>query len=202
MESPSRILIVDDERYNIKVLTEFLREDYKIMAAKNGQQAIQATLGDNPPDLILMDIMMPEMDGYEACKTIKQNGKTSHIPVIFVTAMSEAMDDARSFEVGGVDYITKPFNPVTVRARVNTHITLRKQQLQLEQALAEVKTLSGFLPICSFCKKIRDDEGYWQQLEQYISEHSEALFTHGFCEECAEKHYGELMGELETNKGI
>ncbi len=82
-------------------------------------------------------------------------------------------------------------------ARVNTHVALRRQKRELEEALAEVRKLSGFLPICSFCKKIRDDKGYWQQVERYISEHSEAVFSHGMCPECMEEHYGEFLQEIE-----
>ncbi|MDL1963170.1 MAG: response regulator [Deltaproteobacteria bacterium] len=125
MNEASRILIVDDERYNIKVLTDFLREDHKIMAAKTGDQALKAAQGPNPPDLILLDIMMPGIDGYEVCKRLKADSRTMHIPVIFVTAMDASDDEAKGFELGAVDYITKPFKPVIVKARIRTHIQLK-----------------------------------------------------------------------------
>ena len=190
MEKKHRILIVDDEKFNIKVLTEFLHDDYKIMAAKTGEQALKAVQGSNLPDLILLDILMPGIDGYEVCQTIKNDEKISHIPIIFVTAVSEAMDAARAFELGAVDYVTKPFNPVTVKARVKTHIQLNDTMRNLEEALKEVQTLSGLLPICSNCKKIRDDKGYWNQIESYISNNSTVKFTHSMCPECTEKFYG------------
>ena len=127
MNETSRILIVDDERYNIKVLTDFLREDHKIMAAKTGEQALKAAQGSNPPDLILLDIIMPGIDGYEVCKRLKADSRTMHIPVIFVTAMDASDDEAKGFELGAVDYITKPFKPVIVKARVRTHIQLKRK---------------------------------------------------------------------------
>ena len=200
MDELSRILIVDDERFNLKVLTEFLHEDYKIMAAKTGEQALKAVQGSSLPDLILLDIMMPGIDGYEVCKKIKQDEKTRHIPIIFVTAVSEAMDAAKAFEIGAVDYITKPFNPVTVKARVKTHIQLKDTIRNLEAALKDVKKLSGLLPICSNCKKIRDDNGYWSQIEAYIRDHSDAEFSHGICPGCSDKLYGKEDWYIEMKK--
>ena len=192
MDKTHSILIVDDERYNIKVLTDVLRADYKIMAAKDGEGALKAAQGDNPPDLILLDIMMPGIDGYEVCKRLKEDDKSKNIPVIFVTAISEVMDAARGFEVGAVDYIAKPFNPVTVQARVKTHIQLSCALRDLKEALDKVETLSGFLPICCHCKKIRDDKGYWKQVEAYIHEHAGTEFSHGICPECAKKYYSDF----------
>ena len=190
MEKKYRILIVDDEKFNLKVLTEFLQTDYKIMVAKTGEDALKAVNGPKPPDLVLLDIIMPEMDGYEVCMRIKENKKTRHIPVIFVTAVSEAMDAAKAFEIGAVDYVAKPFNPVTVKARVHTHIQLSSTMQELESALKKVKKLSGLLPICAKCKKIRDDKGYWNQVDSYLQDHSEAKFSHGMCPDCSDDLYG------------
>ncbi len=192
MNKKHRILIVDDERFNIKTLTEFLHEDYKIMAAKNGDQALKALEGEILPDLILLDIIMPGIDGYEVCKKLKENPRTQNIPIIFVTAVSEIEDAARGFQAGAVDFIKKPLNPVMVKARVDLHIKLHKTMQELKNALAEVKTLSGLLPICMHCKKIRDDSGYWNQIETYFEQHSDAEFSHGICRECAEKYYPDM----------
>jgi response regulator RpfG family c-di-GMP phosphodiesterase len=189
MDKKSCILIVDDERQNIKMLSEFLRDTYKIMAAKNGEQALKAAQGNIVPDLILLDIMMPGIDGYEVCKKLKADKKTKHIPVIFVTAVTETQDAARGFQAGAVDFIQKPLDPVIVKARVDLHIKLHKTMADLKDALSQVKKLSGLLPICMYCKKIRDDTGYWNQIEAYIDNHSEAQFSHSICNECAEKHY-------------
>jgi len=133
MDESSRILIVDDERHNIKVLADFLRDEHRIMAAKSGKQAIEAVQGPNLPDLILLDIMMPGMDGYDVCRQLKADPRTMHIPVIFITALDASDDEARGFDVGAVDYIAKPFKPVIVKARVRTHIQLKRKTDLLER---------------------------------------------------------------------
>ena len=125
------ILVVDDTVENIQLLEGVLSDNYNIKAAVNGKLALK--LAEKfKPDLILLDIMMPEMDGYEVCTKLKENELTSDIPVIFVTAMSEDQDEAKGFEVGGIDYITKPISPVVVKARVSTHLALNNQQRELD----------------------------------------------------------------------
>ena len=193
MDELSRILIVDDEQQNIKVLTELLRNDYKIMASKTGEQALIAVFGPNPPDLILLDIIMPDMDGYEVCRRLKENQRTKSIPVIFVSAVTELEDAAKGFQVGAVDFIQKPLNPIIVKARVDLHIKLHQTIQNLKEALSQVKKLSGLLPICMHCKKIRDDNGYWSQVEAYIENNSEAQFRHSICQECAKSMLTDLM---------
>lgn len=184
-----RILIVEDMTDNIRVLVELLKEAYQVVPAKNGETALKRLEEGPLPDLVLLDIVMPGMDGYALCNHIKSDPKTAEIPVIFITAVSEAMDDAKAFELGAVDYITKPFYPHTVKARVNTHIKLSRTMKKLKTALKEIKTLSGLIPICSACKKVRDDQGYWNQVETYIADRSDAVFSHGICPDCREKIY-------------
>ena len=121
------VLVVDDTPANIKVLMETLKEDYRIVAAVNGERALQLAASDSNPDIILLDVMMPEMDGYEVCAKLKADAKTRDIPVIFVTAMSDTQDETKGLELGAVDYITKPISPPVVSARV-------KNQLELKQA--------------------------------------------------------------------
>jgi len=133
-EGTQKILVVDDERFNINVLVELLKPSYKMMAAKNGQQALKAARSANPPDLILLDIMMPEMDGYEVCRQLKADEATRNIPVIFVTAMGETSDETKGLEVGAVDYLTKPISPPIVQARVKTHLERKRQRDELQQA--------------------------------------------------------------------
>ncbi|MCK5517393.1 MAG: response regulator [Desulfobulbaceae bacterium] len=187
-----RILIIDDQVANLKVLLSFLEEQhFDVRIAETGKRAL-TVLENYSPDLILLDVMMPGMDGFETCRRIKANKETAAIPVIFMTVLDSIEDKIVGFEAGGVDYITKPFQQLEVVTRMNTHLRLRRQQLELEQALAEVKQLSGLLPICSFCKQIRNDKGDWQQIEQYISNHSEAEFSHSLCPDCVEQHYGHL----------
>jgi len=116
------------------------------------------------------------MDGFEVCEKLKSNLTTKYIPVIFLTAKSNVEDIIKGFNVGGVDYVSKPFNKEELMARIKTHI--------------EIKVLRGLLPICSSCKKIRDDEGYWHAIDLYMENHLDVIFTHGFCDECLEKFYG------------
>jgi len=195
-----KILIVDDIPENISALAIALEsEGFKIKTAAGGEQALQL-VHDDSPDLILLDIKMNGMDGFETCLALKKSDATKDIPVIFLTVSKETEAVVRGFTCGGVDYIAKPFRQEEVCARVRTHLYLRvltqeKEKLivELQEALAKVKTLSGLLPICSSCKKIRDDNGYWNQIETYIRERSEADFTHGICPKCAKMLYPGLL---------
>ncbi len=184
------ILIAEDIQSNVELVYKLLSADYEIRVATQGQEALDLAL-EHPPDLILLDVMMPVLNGFDVCVRLKANPRTRHIPVLFLTALSDVEALLRGFQAGGQDYVSKPFRPEELRARVATHLALkmahdreRNLRLQLESALAEVKILSGLLPICAYCKKIRDDQGSWIHLETYISTHSEADFTHGICPDC------------------
>lgn len=195
-EKPPLILVVDDIAKNLELIGNILSlEQYQISVATDGEKAWQI-LNRISPDLILLDIMMPTVDGYTLCRQIKSLEEKKDIPIIFVTAKTNPEDLARGFELGAVDYIGKPFNPAELIARVRTHISLYRAKkkndiliAELRSALAQVKKLSGLLPICSVCKKIRDDEGYWQQVEEYISAHVDVRFSHGLCPACIRTHY-------------
>jgi class 3 adenylate cyclase len=128
----AQILIVDDTPENVDVLAGILREHYQIKVALNGPKALKIAQGDPPPDLVLLDVMMPEMDGYEVCQRLQSEAKTRDIPVVFVTAKSEVEDETKGFELGAVDYITKPISPPIVLARVRTHLALRQSRQKLE----------------------------------------------------------------------
>lgn len=130
------VLIVDDTVENIDVLEAILMDDYKLKAATKGKVALKIA-EKFQPDIILLDIMMPEMDGYEVCKKLKDNPITSHIPVIFITAMNEEKDEEKGFNVGAIDYITKPVSPVIVKARLRTHLALANQQKELDIQVKE-----------------------------------------------------------------
>ncbi|WP_026842330.1 response regulator [Citrifermentans bremense] len=186
-----KLLVVDDTPENLIILYKILRKEYEVLGANSGKEALLA-LAENRPDLILLDVMMPEMDGLEVCRILKDDSRYRDIPVIFITALSDEVDESRGFEAGAVDFLSKPVNPVILSHRVAVHLELQSQKealtrknQELQEALSRVKELSGLLPICMTCKKIRDDQGYWNQLESYISLHSEALFSHGYCPECA-----------------
>jgi CheY-like chemotaxis protein len=187
-EKKSTILIVDDTSENIKMLALILEKNgYEIAIAINGNAALKFC-EHYKPDLILLDIMMPEMDGYEVCELLKKSKETKEIPVIFITAKVDKTDVVKGFEVGAVDYITKPFFSEELLARIKVHIDLKK-------AYDEIEVLRGIIPICMYCKKIRNSEGYWQQVEEYITQRSQAVFSHSICEDCATKYYGDLLND-------
>jgi len=131
------VLIVDDEPANLTLLSEVLKSDYKMMAAKDGKKAIILAQSSQPPDLILLDIVMPETDGYEVLKRLKKSDDTKDIPIIFVTSKAEDEDVTRGLEMGAVDYISKPFNPAVVKARVKAHLELKRHRDFLEWMLKE-----------------------------------------------------------------
>ncbi len=126
------ILIVDDARENINFLAEILKANFKIRVTTNGEKALEISFSDSPPDLILLDIMMPEIDGYEVCKRLKASFITRSIPVIFITGKTNEEDEIYGFSLGAVDYITKPFSPIIVKARINTHAELKRYRDYLE----------------------------------------------------------------------
>ena len=200
------ILVVDDIRENVRLLVDALgNEGYRVRPALSGKAALEAA-NMEAPDLILLDILMPEMDGYEVCKALKTHMGLKDVPVIFLSALGEVADKVKGFSAGGVDYISKPFQTEEVLARIETHLTLRRLSLELEaknahlektnrelsEAMAEIKTLRGILPICSHCKNIRDDDGYWKRLEAYFDKHAGIQFSHGICPKCAKELYPEM----------
>jgi putative two-component system response regulator len=132
------VLIVDDNSTNIDLLVNTLKDEYRLGIAKNGPKAIEYAQ-KFIPDLILLDIMMPEMNGYEVCKQLKESGNTKNIPVIFITAMAEARNKTYGFEVGGLDYVTKPFHAAEVKARVKTHLSLKfmREELNSQNQILE-----------------------------------------------------------------
>jgi len=205
MAKKNCILVVDDEPVNIRIISSALEDEYDIYTALNGHDAI-GHLKKHKPDLILLDVMMPDVNGFDVCKIIKSDDSCVDIPVIFLTSMNTNEDARKGLDAGGIDYLTKPVNLNLLKLRVRNHLEsknrsdlvkeqrnlLARQNAELEEALARVKQLEGIIPICSYCKKIRDDQESWHQLEKYISEHSEAVFSHGACPQCFEEQIKEF----------
>jgi putative two-component system response regulator len=180
------ILVVDDAPENVALLSTILGSEYIIKVALNGEKALEiASNPANQPDLILLDVMMPGMDGYETCRYLKTSDLTRKIPIIFITALSETTDESRGFEVGGVDYITKPVTAATVRARVRTHLALYDQNRILEEkvrerthelTLTQDVTIIGFATLAEFRNQetgahIMRTKQYVRLLAQYLSIH-------------------------------
>ena len=204
------ILIVDDSTDHYALLRSILTKagHHQILGAESAQAAFSMLNLDGiqsatDVDLILMDVLMPEIDGVQACRRIKQQTHLRDIPIIMVTAKNDLENLHEAFSAGAMDYINKPVKSVELLARVASALTLKKEMdcrklreselrrtnEELQQALREVKVLRGLIPICASCKKIRNDGGFWQQIEEYIGEHSEAEFSHGICQPCLKKLY-------------
>ena len=134
------ILVVDDTPANIQIVQAILKDTYRLRIATNGTKALELACADPSPDLILLDVMMPGIDGFEVCTRLKADPATNEIPVIFLTGQTEIEDETRGFELGGVDYIHKPFSHAVVQARVNTHLNLRRIRQQLAQQLSSIRS--------------------------------------------------------------
>lgn len=187
------VLIVDDDLSSIEILSEALEGDYDVLFALTGKEAL-TTAYTEQLDVILLDLVLPDMSGYAVCRSLKNNPSTKAVPIIFITAMGDMEQEAAGLELGAVDYIAKPFHPAIVKLRVKNHLELKAQRDTLEQrnrelheAIGKINLLSGLIPICANCKKIRNDSGYWEQIESYLKTHSGATFSHGLCPECAQK---------------
>jgi DNA-binding response OmpR family regulator len=192
-----KVLIVDDDELNVGLLTGALKDLYTILTAANGEDALRL-MRDASPDLVLLDVMMPDIDGLEVSRRAKAESALADVPVIFVTAMDTIEGQSAGLALGAVDYITKPVNVVHLKLRVRNQLEIKRQRDQitrmkrvlerrnaaLERTLERVKRLEGFLTICMYCKKIRAADDQWQQLERYITEHTDAQFSHGICPEC------------------
>ena len=206
------ILIVDDEAKNLKLLDVLLSGNYNILKALDGLTALEV-LKKNKVDLILLDIMMPGMNGFEVCTAIKKDEATKDIPVIMLTSLNDDDSQIKGLQFGAVDYITKPFKLEILEARIKTQLELKKSKdelktlldemehlvTELTDALANIKTLKDLLPICANCKKVRDDQGYWSQVDSYIMKHTDTKVSHSICPDCAKKLYPDLdLSKLEN----
>lgn len=210
------ILIVDDSPDQQALLRAILGKagHTDLLSADSAKAAFPLLNmnGQEPPaqiDLILMDVLMPELDGVETCRQIKSCAHLRDIPIIMVTANSDLSNLQAAFAAGAIDFISKPVNSIELLARTSSALALKKEMDcrkarekelrrsndELQTALREVKVLRGLIPICASCKKIRNDGGVWQQLEEYIGEHSEAEFSHGICQPCVKKLYPGIYQE-------
>jgi len=182
------ILVVDDTPIQLKIVIAIMeREGFQVEVTQSGREAIEK-VRQQRPDLILLDIVMPEMDGFAVCEALKAEPVTADIPVLFLTGQDEEDKIVKAFDVGAADFVAKPVNPPELLARVNTHLKLATTIQELQQALDEVKRLSGLLRICSYCKSIEhrsDDKTDWVPLEDYLALNSDARLTHCICPECA-----------------
>ena len=199
-----KILIAEDDLVSRRLLESTLaRWGYEAVVTDTGAKAWEALQGPDAPRLALLDWMMPELDGLQVCRKVRETPATALTYVILLTARGAKEDVVAGLDAGANDYVTKPFDRDELRARVGVGIRVVELQTSLAQrveelqaALAEVKQLQGILPICCYCKNIRNDEKFWQRVEDYISDHAEVGFSHGICPDCWEKVVQPQMQEL------
>jgi sigma-B regulation protein RsbU (phosphoserine phosphatase) len=201
LEKPMRALIADDDRTTTAILGRTLeRLQLDVVVTHDGAQAWDILNASDPPALAILDWMMPALDGIEICRRLRADESRPTPYLILLTARDKRADMVAGFEAGADDFLVKPFDADELRARVRVGLRivglqarLADRVAELQEALTSVKHLSGLLPICSYCKRIRSDQDYWEQVDQYVAEHSEARFSHGICPTC----YTAVTAELE-----
>jgi DNA-binding response OmpR family regulator len=186
-----KILLAEDDPMFARLLRRLLEGEYEVLLARDGVEAWEALLAEDAPQLAVLDWLMPRMDGIEVCRQVRHQPDMASMYLILLTSRDHIKDILAGFEAGADDYVIKPCDPEELRARVRVgrrvvelQSALAAHVAQLQQALTSVRQLQGLLPICSYCKRIRNDQNYWEQLETYLSEHSEASFSHGICPSC------------------
>jgi len=204
-----KVLIAEDDKTSRMILERILTKNgHRVIAVEDGLKAL-ASIEKEVPDMLITDWMMPDLDGLELCLRVRALNLSRYVYIILWTALTQKENIIKGLDAGADDYITKPFDRTELLARVKAgeriiqlEKSLRQKNQELSEALAQVKQLKGLLPICMFCKKIRSDENYWQQIEDYIAKHSEADFSHGICPECMEKEYPEYVKKkrVKTNE--
>jgi len=191
----NRILIAEDHYVSRHLLERNLSNwGFTVITAEDGAEAARILESDDAPSLAILDWMMPKMDGAEVCTHVRQRTGRPYIYLVLLTAKSQKEEIAAGLEAGADDYVIKPFDPDELRARlkvgqrvVELERVLARRVDDLQEALADVKRLKRLLPICMYCKSIRDDRDYWHQIESYIHEETGTDFSHGICPQCMEK---------------
>jgi sigma-B regulation protein RsbU (phosphoserine phosphatase) len=187
-----RVLIAEDDPVSCLVLERTLRGwNYEVVVTRTGTEAWEALLADGAPRLAILDWMMPGLEGPEVCRRVRALARPIPTYLILLTARGQTDDVVAGLDSGADDYVTKPFDRQELRSRlrVGERVLALQQGLadrveELEAALGQVKELKGLLPICCYCKAVRDDRNYWHRVETYITAHSAARFSHGICPGC------------------
>jgi len=200
-----KVLIADDDLLTKEMIEALLTKwGYSVLTVSDGNEAWEILQDEDAPRLAILDWMMPGLNGPEICRKVRKLPRSETTSLILLTSKGHKTDIVAGLEAGANDYIIKPFDYEELRIRVQIASQMVKLQTaladrvqELEEAMMHIKMLQGFLPICSYCKKIRNDQNYWQQLETYFSTHSDVQFSHGICPDCYEKH---VRPEIEDAK--
>jgi len=187
-----KILIADDELVSRTLLEDYLRYwGYVPVPVGHGKEALEVLKGPDAPPIAILDWMMPYLSGPEVCQAVQALKQATPPYLILVTSKADKRDIVRGLQAGAQDYVTKPYDTSELQARVDVgRRMVQLQQLlgqriaELEEATRQIRQLRGLLPICCRCKKVRDDDGYWSEVETYISGHTDTKFSHSFCPDC------------------
>lgn len=206
---PLRVLVADDERVSRTVVSAMLRRaGYDVVQAADGDEAWAQLSQPGAPAIAVLDWMMPRSDGTEVLRRLRQSETSTPTWVVLLTSRGSRDDIVEGLEAGADDYVTKPPDEAELLARlsvgarvVRLQQALADQVADLQAALADVKQLHGLLPICSYCKRIRDDQNYWQQVESYVAEHTDVQFSHGYCPDCYRRHVEPQLRDLGVDLG-
>jgi phosphoserine phosphatase RsbU/P len=190
-----RVVIVEDDRVTARSLTGLAASwGYETVVAPDGESALRIIAEETAPHLVLLDWMLPGMNGPEVCRRIRSLQLKTPSYLILLTSKSTREDVVEGLNAGADEYLVKPFDVGELRARLNAGMRildlqerLAEQVRELEAALTNIKKLTGLLPICAYCKSIRDDSNYWHRVEEYVTEHSDVQFSHGICPNCLPK---------------
>lgn len=190
-----RVLIAEDDPVTRRIIQSLLiKWDYDVIVSADGLEAWEMLQLDDAPSLALIDWMMPKMNGIEVCERVRKMNPPKLLYIILLTAKDRKEDLVLGLKSGADDYISKPFDIRELRARIQVgervvelQRALSDRVKELEEALSKVKQLQGLLPICSYCKKVRNDKNYWEQVENYVAHHSEVQFSHGICPDCYQR---------------
>lgn len=203
-----KLLIAEDDLSSQRMLKTILgKAGYEPIVAGEGHAACELLLKPDAPKLAIIDWMMPGMDGVEVCRRVREINTNEPLYLILLTSRDNKADIVNGLRAGANDYIIKPYNVDELRARVDIgrrvvelQSSLTRKITELQEALAQIKTLQGIIPICMYCKKIRDDKEYWQQVESYVASHTEAQFSHSICPDCYHKHIQPELDKIKNKR--
>lgn len=198
-----RILVADDNEITVFKLTELLSElHYEVIVARDGEEAWKQMSDDDAPKIALLDWRMPGRDGVTICQMIRQQRRSIAPYIILLTGNDDKRDIIKGLEAGADDYVTKPYDIDILKVRIkagerviNLQSELSDRIEALNQSVKHIERLQGIIPICMYCKRIRNDKESWDQIDQYITEHSNAQFSHSMCPECYETHIDSIVGK-------
>lgn len=203
-----RILIAEDDATSRTILQAVLKKGgYEVVAQSDGLEALEAFKQSDAPDLAILDLIMPKLDGLAVVREVRRIPTSRPPYIIILSTKAETTDVVAGLEAGADDYLVKPFDAAELRARIEVgrrmldmRATLADKVQELALALEQVKTLRGIVPICANCKNVRDDQGYWSRVENYIREHTEAEFSHAVCPDCMNKLYPQFRERGRASK--